>query len=287
MEVAILGTGAMGAGMARSLRRCGMDVKAWNRTKAKALPLEEEGIVVAKSVTDAVATADVVITIVFDTQAVLGIVEELVGALGEDAVWLQCSTVGPQGIAEIAAAAAAAAAGSVAMLDMPVVGTKEPAQQGTLTVLASGDPAHLDRVRPVLDAIGSKTIWAGDSIGAASALKLVVNAWVATITLAAAQSLSLASALGVEGSLFFDVIKGTASDSQYAHLKGSAMMSGDYTPSFALDGLLKDIELMRSAAAGTDFSAAFLDAVAGTYRRASQAGYGDGDIAAVRTAFGA
>jgi len=281
MEVAVLGTGAMGAGMARSLRRRGIDVKAWNRTKTKALPLEEDGVVVVDSVADAVASADAVITIVFDTQAVLDIVGELVGALGEDAVWLQCSTVGPQGIAEIAAAA-----GSVAMLDTPVAGTKEPAEQGTLTVLASGAPGLVDRVRPVLDAIGSKTIWAGDSIGAASALKLVVNAWVATITIATAQSLALASALGVDGSLFLDTIKDTASDSPYAHLKGALMSKGDFAPSFALDGLLKDIELMRAAVAGTDFSATLLDAIADTYRRVSQAGYGGDDIAAVRTAFG-
>jgi 3-hydroxyisobutyrate dehydrogenase len=280
MQVAVLGTGAMGAGMARSVARAGLEVTVWNRTKSKALPLGDQGLAVADTVTDAVAASDVVITMVFDARAVLEIADELVDALGDGAVWLQCATVGPQGMTEIAAAAA-----GKPLLDVPVLGTKEPAEEGALTVLVSGDPALVDQVHPVLDAIGSKTVYAGEQLGQASALKLVGNAWMGAINAAAAQSLALASVLGLDGSLFLQAIHGAPTDTPFAQLKGPAMIRGDYSPSFAVDGLLKDLNLVAAAAEGTSFSPTLLDALRSVYRHASETGHGHEDIAAVRTAF--
>ncbi len=281
MRVAVLGTGTMGAGMARSLRRAGMDVAIWNRTRSRAEALRAEGITVAASVGDAVTSADVVITMVFDVDAVLEVAAELVGALGAEATWLQCSTVGPAGMARIVAAA-----GSAAIVDAPVLGTKEPAERGTLTVLVSGDSGRIDRVGAVLDAIGAKTVRAGERIGEASALKLAGNAWIATLTAATAQSLALAAALGVEGSLFLDAIRDTPTDSPYAQLKGPAMGAGDYSPSFAVDGLVKDLGLMLDAAESTGFTDVLLGDVRALYQRASAQGHGRDDIASIRTVFG-
>src|SRR6478609_982461 len=103
MRAAVLGTGIMGAAMARSLAREGHDVSVWNRTRSRADEVAGDRISVCGSVGEAVDGADVVITMVFDTDAVLGVTDELVGALGADAVWLQSSTVGPAGMARIAA----------------------------------------------------------------------------------------------------------------------------------------------------------------------------------------
>jgi 3-hydroxyisobutyrate dehydrogenase len=280
MHVAILGTGTMGAGMARSLRRAGLEVVAWNRSRDRALPLAGAGIAVADSVAHAAGAADVVITMVFDEQAVLAIAPELLGALRPGAVWMQSATVGPAGMAQVAAVA-----GTTPLLDTPVMGTKEPAERGTLTVLASGASGLVDQVRPVLDAIGSKTVYVGELIGRASALKLAANAWIAALTAATAQSLALAAALGTDGDLFLAAIEGTPADSPYARLKGAAMGVGDYSPSFAVDGLLKDLDLARSAARDAGVAPPLLDAITDLYRRASSAGHGADDIAAVRTAF--
>jgi 3-hydroxyisobutyrate dehydrogenase len=280
MRVAVLGTGTMGAGMARSLRRSGLDVVAWNRTRARAEKLADDGIEVADSVASAASGADVAITMLFDTDAVLAIADELVAALGSEAIWLQSSTVGPDGIARIAATAVDAN-----LLDAPVLGTKKPAEDGNLVQLVSGPATLIERAAPVLDAIGTRTVQAGNRLGAASALKLAANAWVLSITAATAQSLALASALDVDPSLFLEAISGGPSDSPYAQLKGKAMLAGDFTPSFGLDGGRKDLGLIADAAAGAGITAALLDGVRALFDAASAAGHGDDDLAAVVTAF--
>jgi 3-hydroxyisobutyrate dehydrogenase len=280
MKVALLGTGTMGAGMARSAQRAGHEVTAWNRTRSKAEPLADDGIAVADSVASAVSGADVVITMLFDTDAVLAVADELIGALGADAVWLQSSTVGIDGIQRIVAAAP-----GVALLDAPMLGTKKPAQEGKLVPLVSGDASLIEKVQPVLDAVGGKTVVAGAEIGQASALKLACNAWVLSITAASAQSLALAGALGVDAALFLQAIEGGPSDSPYAQLKGSAMLKGDFTPSFELDGGRKDLGLITDAARSVDVNTALLDGLNTLFDAASKAGHGDDDLAGVYQAF--
>jgi 3-hydroxyisobutyrate dehydrogenase len=269
----------MGAGMARSLRRDGHDVVAWNRTRAKAEPLADEGIEIVDSVTDAVTAADTVITMLFDVDATLAVADEIVAALGADAVWIQAGTVGPEGINRIAERAARD------ILDAPVLGTKKPAEEGKLVVLVSGDHTLVQRVQPVFDAIGAKTIEVSGRIGDASALKLVCNSWIGVITVGTAQSIAFAESLGIDPRLFLQAIEGGAADSAYAQLKGRAILGGDYEPSFALDGVVKDIGLMLDAAGEVDFPPELLAAVRAMFERASSAGHGDKDMAAVRFAF--
>ncbi len=280
MRVALLGTGTMGAGMARSLKRAGHEVAVWNRTISKAEPLADDAIVVATSVTDAVAGAHAVLSVLFDVDSVLQIRDELLAALGSDAVWLQTSTVGPAGVARIADGI-----GDAAFLDAPVLGTRQPAADGKLVVLVSGDPALVERVQPVLDAISTRTVFVGEQIGSASALKLACNAWIASITAALGQSIALSSALGVDPALFLKAIDGGPVNSPYAQVKGAAMLAGNYETSFAVDGVVKDVDLMRAAAADIDFPSPLLDAVRTLFARASDEGHGGDDMAAVRTAF--
>ncbi len=279
LRVAVLGTGIMGAGMARSVRAAGHDVAVWNRTRAKAEPLAADGITVADSVADAVRGADAVITMLYDADATLSVGAELVAALGDSAVWIQSGTVGPAGVRRIASAAGRD------ILDAPVLGTKKPAEEGRLVVLVSGSKQLAARVEPVFDAIGSRTVVAGDEIGDASALKLACNAWVGLITAGTAQSLALAAALGVDPALFLAAIEGTPTDSPYAQLKGKAMLAGDWTPSFALDGAIKDLSLMLDAAGSVGFPGELLAAVRAQFERAAQAGHGADDMAAVRAGF--
>jgi 3-hydroxyisobutyrate dehydrogenase len=193
-------------------------------------------------------------------------------------VWLQAATVGPEGMRRIAERA-----GTANLLDAPVVGTKKPAEEGALVPLVSGPRDLVERVRPVLDAIGTKTVYVGERVGMASGLKLACNAWIASLTAAAAQSLALAAAVGVDPQLFLDTIKGAATDSPYLHLKGAAMLKEDYTPSFAVDGVAKDVQLMIDSAG--PMSVDLLQALRGLYVRASERGHGADDMAAVRTAF--
>jgi 3-hydroxyisobutyrate dehydrogenase len=280
VRVALLGTGTMGAGMARSMRRAGLEVAAWNRTRAKAEPLADDGVEVAGSVTDAVRGADVVVTMLFDADAVLEHAPDIVAALGPDAVWLQSSTVGPDGIRRIARAA-----GEVRLLDAPMLGTKEPAEQGKLVPLVSGPPALVEQVRPVLEAVASKTVVAGEQLGDASALKLACNAWILSITAAAAQSVAVAKALGVDPAKVLEAFDGGPANAPYLQLKAKAMIAGDFSPSFGLDGGRKDLALIGVAADGAGVSTALLDGVRAVYDAASQNGHGEDDLAAVYTSF--
>jgi 3-hydroxyisobutyrate dehydrogenase len=279
MRVALLGTGTMGAGMARSMRRAGLDVTVWNRTRERAEALREDGVTVSDTVADAVSGADAVITMLYDENAIHDVTDELLGALGSDAVWIQCSTVGQDGIGRIDVRA-----GRVNLLDAPVVGTRQPAEEGQLAVLVSGDAELIERARPVFDAIGSKTIVAGDRIGEASALKLACNAWILTITAATAQSLAIAQALGVDPKLFLDAIEGGAADTPYAHLKAELMLAGDFPPAFGLDGGRKDLALIVEAAGKAGVDPRVLEAVEGLYDKAAEDGHGNDDLAAVYSA---
>ncbi len=281
MRAAILGTGTMGLGMARSMRRAGLDVTAWNRTRERVEPLADDDVTLADSVTDAVRGADVVITMVFDVDAVLAVTDELTAALEPGAVWLQSATVGPDGIARIAAAVPE----GVRLVDAPVLGTKQPAEQGKLVVLVSGPPDSIDAARAALDAIGTKTVVAGAEVGRASALKLACNAWIASLTAGAAQSLALARGLGVDPELFLRAIEGGPADSPYAQLKGAAMLQGDYAASFSVDGLRKDLGLIHDAAEKHGLPTALLDGERAVFDSAAEHGHGADDVAAAYTAF--
>jgi 3-hydroxyisobutyrate dehydrogenase len=279
MKVALLGTGTMGAGMSRSMARAGLEVTAWNRTRERAEPLRQDGVTIADTVADAVSGADAVITVLYDESAVLDISGELQEAMSDDAVWIQSATVGPDGVRRIAGSL-----GDTNLLDAPVLGTKQPAEEGELTVLVSGDPGAIKQARPVFDAIGSKTIVVSDNIGDASALKLACNAWIFTITAGTAQSLAIAGALGVDPQLFLEAISGGAADSPYAQLKGPMMLRGEYPPAFSLDGGRKDLGLIIGAAGRTGVDPTVLDALQGQYDRAAKEGHGDDDLAAVYVA---
>ena len=274
MRVAVLGTGLMGAGMARSLRRAGLAVAAWNRTRSRAQALAEDGVAVAGSVAEAVEGADAILTVLFDVDAVLGVTPEVVASLGPNSVWLQSSTVGVEGIARVAEKA-----GATHLVDAPVLGTREPAEQGRLVPLVSGDPRLIERVRPVLDAIGTKTVVAGERIGQASALKLAANAWVLSLTAAVAQSVALAQSLDLDPGLFLDAIDGGPTNAPMAQLKGKSMVAGDFAASFALGGGAKDLHLITDAAGG--IATDLLDGVRTLFDRAADAGHADDDIAAV------
>ncbi|MCS5494584.1 NAD-binding protein [Curtobacterium flaccumfaciens pv. flaccumfaciens] len=137
----------------------------------------------------------------------------------------------------------------------------------------------------MLDAIGAKTVRAGDHVGDGTALKLAANAWIASITAATGQSLALAAALGLDPALFLQAIEGSASDSAYAHTKGAAMIAREFPAQFALDGLRKDIGLITDAARTAGVSTTLLEALGRVYADASAAGHGGDDIAAVGTAF--
>ena len=276
MRIAVLGTGIMGAPMARNLAAAGHEVSAWNRSREKATPLAEHGVSVAGSVAEAVAGAEVVVTMLADAPAVEAVADdEALGAL-DGGVLAQMSTIGLAATERLAQRAAAA---GVPFVDAPVSGTKQPAEQGTLLVLASGPEDVRARVAPVFDAVGAKTVWLGEA-GSGQRLKLVLNTWLLGMTEALAEAIALAEGLGVDPRTFLETIDGAPIGAPYAQLKGPMMIDGEFPPAFPLDLAAKDAGLALEAAEQAGLRLGALAAVAAQMRRASADGHGDEDMAA-------
>jgi 3-hydroxyisobutyrate dehydrogenase len=280
MQVAVLGIGTMGAGMAGSLLRGGHEVTVWNRNAEKARPLEEQGATVASDPQSCVEGADVVVTMLFDEAATADTAEKFLSAMRPDAVWLQSATVGPAGARRLADLAAAR---ERAFVDCPMLGTKAPAESGTLTALISGPAETIETVRPALESMTAKTVTAGSEPGSASALKLACNAMVATLTAATAQSVAMASELGLDPALVLEALDGGPVNAPYTQSKGKAMIAGDFTPSFGVDGVVKDVSLMIDAVPPR--TGRLLEAIRSAYVDAGTSGHGADDLSAVVTAF--
>ena len=273
--VALLGTGTMGAGMARNIARAGLPLRVWNRSADKAAALADCATV-ASTVAEAVEGADVVLTMLYDADSVVETMESARGHLGEDTVWLQQSTIGVEGCDRTIRLAEDL---GVALVDAPVLGTRKPAEDGALVVLASGPPDVREAVEPVFEAIGGRTLWLGGA-GEGSRLKLAANAWVATVLEGIADSLALTRDLGLDPALFLEAVSGGAMDAPYVQLKGKAMLAGEYAPAFALAGALKDVDLILAAAAGVGTELGPMPGIRDHLARAVDAGHGDLDMAA-------
>ena len=267
MRVAVLGTGIMGSAMARNVAAAGHDVVVWNRTAEKA---EATGLAVAATPQEAVRGAAVVVTVLRDLDAVR---EALGGVDFGDAAWMQSSTVG-LGIEELAALGAP-------LVDAPVLGTRQPAEEGKLTVVLSGPAELRDRVRPVAEAVSAKVVEVGDRVGDATRLKLAVNAWLIVLTEGAAEVIALAEAAGVGGERVLETLAGGPLDSGYLQLKGGAMLARSFEPQFKLETAHKDIGLVRELAARSGIRLALVDAADARFAEAIAEGHGDEDMAAV------
>ncbi|MER5781553.1 NAD(P)-dependent oxidoreductase [Streptomyces mobaraensis] len=279
-SVAVLGTGIMGAAMARNLARAGLDVRAWNRSRAKAEPLAADGIRVAETPAEAVRDAGTVLTVLYDGAAVLDTMRRAAPGLRPGAVWLQSTTAGLDVLDDFAALAAEH---GLVFVDAPVLGTRAPAEKGELTVLAAGPVAVRPALAPVLDAVGSRTVWTGEegAGGSASRLKLVLNSWVLAVTHGTAEALALAEGLGVDARDFLAAVEGGPLDMGYLRAKSALLLDGGLTPpSFATTTAEKDARLIVAAGERAGVRLDVAAAGAERFRRAVEQGHGDEDMAA-------
>ncbi|MFE6742062.1 NAD(P)-dependent oxidoreductase [Streptomyces tubercidicus] len=279
LSVAVLGTGIMGAAMARNLARAGLDVRAWNRTRARAEPLAADGVRVTGSPAEAVDGAQVVLTMLLDGAAVLDALRQAAGALTPGTLWLQMSTVGTEGLAPLARFADEH---RLRFVDAPVLGTKAPAEKGELTVLAAGPKDVRERAGRVFDSVGSTTRWIGEdgASGAASRLKLVINSWVLTVINGTGEALALAEGLGVDPRDFLAAVAGGSLDLPYLRLKSELILADNYPASFTVSAARKDARLITEAAQGAGVRMDLVTADAERFRRAEEQGHGQKDATA-------
>jgi 3-hydroxyisobutyrate dehydrogenase len=252
--VAVLGAGGtMGFPMARNLAQAGFPVRAWNRTREKAAPLSKDGAQIAGTPAQAADGATVILTMLADTDAVIAAVDGDQGAFSalapgaaanDSVIWLQMSTIGEAGTERCAQLAEQR---GITFVDAPVLGTRQPAEERKLVIMPSGPERLRDRLQPIFDALGHRTIWVGSQAGDGSRLKLVVNNWLLTVVEGGAETIALAEGLGLDPHLLFEAIAGGTLDLPYLRWKGEAMIKRDFTPAFRLKLAAKDAALVEEA----------------------------------------
>jgi 3-hydroxyisobutyrate dehydrogenase-like beta-hydroxyacid dehydrogenase len=250
-RVGFVGTGIMGAPMARNLIRAGFSVTVWNRTASKAAPLVEEGAVSAASPAAVAAASEVTFSCVSDSPDVEAVALGPGGILeGAEpgSVYIDCSTISPEVARRVAQAASSR---GVAMLDAPVSGGDVGARNGTLAVMVGGDPAVFERCRTVLEAIGETIVYVGPS-GSGQVVKLCNQVAGALNLMAMAEAITLSRRAGVDPAKMIEVVsKGAAGSWMLANL-GPRAVAGDFAPGFMVDLMQKDLRLVLETAAQTD-----------------------------------
>ena len=278
-SVALLGTGVMGSAMARCAAAAGLEVGAWSVPLGDAERLAPDGIAVHPTAAAAAAGADLVVTMVPDAGAVGTFAEGPDGfldAMAPDAIWVQCSTVGVEGGDGLIALAERH---GVTIVDAPVLGSRVPAEQGRLIVLASGPEDALARCAPFFAAVAEQVVALGPA-GKGSRMKMVTNTWIMAAVASVAETMALAEALDVDGALFLEAIAGTPMDMGYAQSKGEMIVAREYPVQMSLENGAKDARLAAAAARELGLPARVITAAAALMQDAADAGHGGVDMAA-------
>jgi 3-hydroxyisobutyrate dehydrogenase len=281
MNVTVLGMGTMGTPIASNLVRSGFPTTVWDRDPARAAPLAQLGARVADTPATAAGDAEVLITMLADAGAVTSVVDHqgVLEALPHGAAWVQMGTIGVTATDRLAALVGARRS-DLLFVDAPVSGSKGPAEQGALVVLASGPPAAAERLDPVFAILGQRTIWLGRA-GRGMRMKLLLNGWLAFLMEGTAEMAALADEFGISHLEVLDALEGGPLAAPVATAKFEKIGRGDYEHEFALAWALKDVDLALSATQG---HLPVLAAIANQWHRAVTAGYGDLDVSAARLA---
>ena len=248
MRIGIAGTGRMGAAIAQRLLGLGHTVTVWNRTAARAAPLENDGAIVAATLRDLVAAADVIITILTDAQAIEELYAAPTGLLSGDVhgkTFIEMSTVRPS--TERALAASIQSKGA-RMVECPVGGTVGPAREGKLLGLVGGAETDVERVRPLLESMCRRVQHLGP-VGAGSAGKLAINLPLMVFWQSFGEALALVKPLGIDPAVLVDLFADTSGGPNVLKTRGKAIaeeLSDGYKGpvTFDVDSMRKDLHCM-------------------------------------------
>jgi 3-hydroxyisobutyrate dehydrogenase len=275
-RVGLLGVGLMGSAMGRRLLDRGIEVVAWDRDSEHLRALEDGGGQPVKGPSEVVSGAGVVITMLPTADVILDVVEPLLEDWPEGTIWLQMSSVGA---AEADELTQVAEAHGVRLVDAPVSGSTHPAEEGELTILASGPDCARTAVEPIFDALASRVLWVGEA-GMGSRLKLAANHWMITMVGALAESMHLCQAMGLDQQQFIALLDGGPLGSVYALQKLDEMRRHEYPAGFPVRLALKDLELVREVEQSAQATMPLLHAILETFMAASQ-DLADQDLAAI------
>ncbi len=281
--VGLIGLGLMGKPMGLNLLKAGFPLVIWNRTSAKAEDLVREGAKLGANPRDVAAQVDVLITIVSDPPALEEVLwgkDGALGALRSGSTLIDSSTISP---ALAQREAAACAERGVAFLDAPVTGGTWGAEKGELLFMVGGKAEVLERVKPVLEAMGKKFFLLGPN-GSGQIVKLAMNLLLALQVDALAESLALVTAAGVPGEKLVEVMQSSMARSGVLDVKAPLMLKGEFPASFPLRLMHKDVRLALELAREKGITLPAGAAVFGTLstvKNAADTAKEDPDFAAV------
>jgi 3-hydroxyisobutyrate dehydrogenase-like beta-hydroxyacid dehydrogenase len=280
-HVAFLGLGIMGWPMAANLRRAGLEVTAWNRTRERAEELaEEHGASVASTPAEAAAAADLTITMLPDSPEVGEVVFGENGAaegLERGGLCIDMSTIAPGASMVIGDRLRDV---GVEFLDAPVTGSRPKAEDGTLTIMVGGDGEEFVRARPAFEAMGELVVHVGPQ-GHGSMIKLINNTVAAVNAAALGEGLILAERYGVEPEALLTVLRAGSGNSTMLELKAKPMLERDFEALFKLEHMLKDVRYCLGEAEALGVIARTAQAAERSYSEAASRGRGESDFAAV------
>lgn len=279
LRIGFLGLGIMGSRMAARLAAAGFPVSVFNRDSAKCAPLVAAGARAARTPREAALDAQVVLSVVADDQASRAVWQGEDGALASarGAVCIESSTLSAGWARELAAAAAEK---SCEFLDAPVTGSKAQAASGELNFLVGGDAGTLERVRPVLAAMGKRILSVGP-VGSGALLKLVNNFLCGVQIASLAEAMALLERSSVDRAKAMEILTGGAPGSPLVKIISARVAAGDYTPNFALALMAKDLRYAIAEAGERSLGLPTALAALDEFQRAVEAGYGEKDMAAV------
>jgi len=283
MEIGWIGTGIMGAPMVRRLLRAGHRVRVFNRTRAKAQALADDGATLADHPGDAVRGAEAVFTMVPDTPDVEQVVEHVAPALEAGRILIDMSTVAPAGARRVAERLGKQ---KVDFLDAPVSGGEPGAIEGTLTIMVGGRREAFDRARPLLDHLGKRITYMGPA-GSGQLTKLVNQVAVAVNLEATVEALLLAARGGLDPALALEAIGAGAAASWQLNNLGPKIIAHDYRPGFLIKLLRKDLRLLSEVARETKTPLPGLSLVSTLFDAASAQGHDSDGTQALATVLAA
>jgi 3-hydroxyisobutyrate dehydrogenase-like beta-hydroxyacid dehydrogenase len=280
MKLGFAGLGIMGTPMALNLLKGGHELVVWNRTPGACEALRASGAQVAGTPAALAAACEVTFAMLADPEAALavacgpgGIREGLAPGGG----YVDMSTVDPGTSLRIATALTAAGA---RFLEAPVSGSRQPAEQGQLVIMAAGDRALYDEIAPVLDLLGKRHLFLGEA-GCAARMKLVVNLVMGGMMTAFAEGLALSRSAGLEPGQVLEVLDAGALANPMFRGKGPRMLAGDFDVAFPLKHMAKDLRLAAQLATTAGVETTVGAAAGIAYGRALASGDGDLDFSAV------
>ena len=279
--VGLVGLGAMGRGMAASLRRKGYALRVCDARAGVAQEFAREGGVACATPAEAAAGSSVLVSVVVNaaqTEEVLFGEQGAAASMAPGSVFVMCSTVDPAWSARMESRLADL---GLLYLDAPISGGAARAASGEMTVMAAGAAAAFDRAGPVLDAMAAKVYRLGDQAGAGSKVKVINQLLAGVHIAAAAEAMALGLREGVDPAALYDVITHSAGNSWMFENRMPHVLAADYTPLSAVDIFVKDLGLVLDLARASKFPLPLSSTAHQMFMQASSAGHGKEDDSAV------